>query len=106
MVTYYAQQEVWYTYCSDISENIRAKTKDRAAVHLECSRDHHEQVKEFLRIHCSKNTKPPYITGFLVIFIPDKMHISNKHFNSGAQIIAKRQGSLVNMIELRTSWSI
>ena len=82
------------------------KSKDRAAIHLECGRDNHAIVKDFLRIHCSKNTKPPYITGFPVIFIPDKMHISNKHSKSGAQIVAKRQGSLINKIELRTSWSI
>ena len=30
------------------------KSKDRAAVHLECGRDNHAIVKEFLRIHCSK----------------------------------------------------
>ena len=82
------------------------KPKDRAAVHLECSRTNHEQVKAFLRIHCSKNTKPPFLTGFPVIFIPDKMHISNKHSKSGAQIVAKRQGNLVTKIILRTSWSI
>lgn len=87
--------------------NISGHTsKDRAAIHLECGRDNHAIVKEFLRIHCSKNTKPPYITGFPVYFIPDKMHISNKHSKSGAQIVAKRQGSLINKIELRTSWSI
>ena len=79
------------------------KSKDRAAVHLEYRIDHNEQIKEFLRIHCSKNTKQPYITGFSVIFIPDKMHISNKHSKSVAQIVAKRQGSLVKMIELQTS---
>ena len=65
------------------------KSKDRAAVHLECGRDNHAIVKEFLRIHCFKNTKPPYITGFPVIFIPEKMHISDKHSKSGAQIVAK-----------------
>ena len=77
-----------------------------AAVHLECGRDHHEQVEEFLRIHYSKNINPPFITGFPMIFIPDKTYISNKHSKYGAQIVAKRQGSLVNMIELRISWSI
>jgi len=82
------------------------KSKDRAAVHLECGRDHHEQVEKLLRIHCSKTTKSPYLTGFQVVFIPDKMYISNKHSKFGAQIVAKRQGSLVNMIELRTSWSV
>ena len=82
------------------------KSKDRSAVHLECSRANHEQVKAFLRIHCSKTTKPPYLTGFPVIFIPDKMHISNNHAKAGAQIVAKRQGNIVNKIELRTSWSI
>ena len=44
--------------------------------------------------------------GFPVIFIPDKMHISNRQLKSGAQIVAKRQGNLVNKIDLRTSWSI
>jgi len=32
------------------------KSKDRSAVHLECGRDHQEQVKDFLRVHYSKNT--------------------------------------------------
>ena len=73
---------------------------------MECGRDHHEQVKNFLRIQYSKNTKPPYITEFPVTFIPDKMHISNKHSQYSAQTVAKRQGILVNMIELRMSWSI
>ena len=82
------------------------KSRDRSAVHLEYGRDGHEKVKAFLRIHCSKITKPPYLTGFPVIFIPDKMHISNKHSKSGAQIVAKRQGNLVTKIDLRTSWSI
>ena len=82
------------------------KSKDRADIYLECGRDNHTIVKNFLCIHCSKNTKPPYITGFPVIFIPDKMHISNKRSKSGAQIVAKRQGSLISKIELRTSWSI
>ena len=36
------------------------KSKDRAVVHLEYARDNHNQVKEFLRLHCSKNTNPPY----------------------------------------------
>jgi len=40
------------------------------------------------------------------MFIPDKVHISNKHSKSGAQIVAKRQGNLVTKIELRISWSI
>lgn len=53
--------------------------KDRLAVHLEWARDHHEQVKEFLRSHCSKNSKSPYHARVPVIFIPDKMHLSNKH---------------------------
>ena len=82
------------------------KSKERSAVHLECSRDSHEQVKAFLRIHFSKTTKPPFLTGFPVIFIPDKMHISNKHAKSGAQIVATRQGNIINKIQLRTSWSI
>ena len=41
-----------------------------------------------------------------MIFIPNKMHISNKHSQAGAKIVAKRQGNLVGKIELRTSWSI
>jgi len=52
------------------------------------------------------STKPPYLTGFPFIFIPDKMYILNKHSKSGAQVVAKQQGNLVNKIELRTSWSI
>ena len=75
-------------------------------MHLECSRDNHELVKIFLRRHWSKITKPPYMIGFPVIFIPEKMHIINKHSKLGAQIVAKRQGSLVNKIDLRTIWSI
>ena len=57
------------------------KSKERSAVHLECSRDNHEQVKAFLRIHFFKTTKPLFLTGFPLIFIPDKMYISNKHAN-------------------------
>ena len=75
-------------------------------MHLEYARDKPIQVKSFLQLHCSKNTKPSYITGFPVTFIPDKMHISNKHSKSGAKIVAKRQGSLVSKNELRTSWMI
>ena len=41
-----------------------------------------------------------------MIFIPEKMHISNKHSKLVTQIVAKRQGILVSEIELRTSWSI
>ena len=82
------------------------KPRERAAVHLECARSNHDGVKSFLYKHCSKNTKPPYLTGFPVIFIPDKMHISNKHSKSGAQIVATRQGNLAGKIILRTSWSI
>ena len=82
------------------------KSKERAAIHLECSRDNYEQAKAFLRIHFSKTTKPPFLTGFPVIFIPDKMHIINKYAKSGTQIVAKRQGNIINKIELRMSWSI
>ena len=82
------------------------KSKDRATVHLECSRDNHKLVKNFLRVHCSKNIKHSYMTGFSVILIPDKVHISNKHSKLGAQIVTKRQGNLVNKIDLCTSWSI
>ena len=82
------------------------KSNERSDVHLECSRANHEQVKAFLCVHFSKTTKPPYMTGFPVIVIPDKMHISKNHARSGAQIVAKRQGNLVNKIELWTSWSI
>ena len=39
-------------------------------------------------------------------FIPDKMHISNKHSKSGANMVAKRQGNLVVKIKLRKSWSM
>lgn len=47
------------------------------------------------------------MTGFPVIFIPHKMHISNQYYSkSGTKIVVKRQGSLVNKMELRTSWSI
>jgi len=79
------------------------KPRERAAIHIECARDNHDGVKTFLRQHCSKNTKPPYLTGFPIIFIPDKRLISNKHSKSGAQIVAKRQGNLASKIILRTS---
>ena len=46
------------------------------------------------------------MTGFLVVFISDKIYISNKHPKSGVQLVAKRQGNLVAKIDLRTSWSI
>ena len=82
------------------------KSKDRAAVHLKCSRNNYEQVKAFLRLYFSKATKPPFLTGFPIIFIPDKMYIINNHTKSGAQIVGKRQGNLIHKIKLRTSWSI
>ena len=72
-------------------------------MYLECARDKHDEMKIFLRLHFSKITKPLYITGVPIIFIPDKMYISNKHSKSGAQVVAKRQGKLVTKIELRTS---
>lgn len=61
------------------------KTRDRAEAHLEFTSSQHEQIKEFVRIYYSKNTKPPYIPGFLIIFIPDKKYISNKQSKSGVQ---------------------
>ena len=82
------------------------KSKERSAVHLEYSRANHEQVKTFLCVHFSKTAKHPYMTGFPVIDIPDKMHIPKNYARAGAQIVAKRQGNLVNKIKLWTSWSI
>ena len=66
------------------------KSRDWPEVHLECAKDKHGIVKDFLRLHCSKNTKIPYLTDFPVIFILDKMHISNKYSKSSAHVIAKK----------------
>ena len=66
------------------------KSKERSTIHLECSRGNQEKVKTFLRVRFSKTTKPLYMNGFPVIFIPDKMHISNNHARAGTQIVAKR----------------
>ena len=82
----------------------------RRETELQCTLNVHKvntnKLRNFYVCTVPKNTKPQYLTSFLTIFIPNKMHISNKHSKSGAQIIAKRQGSLVAKIELRTSWSI
>lgn len=63
-------------------------------MHLECARNNHNHVRELLRLYCSENTKPPYITGYPIIFISDKMHNFNKHSKSGTQVVAKQQDKI------------
>jgi len=93
-------------FCCRFRKISGQKSRHRLAFHFECVKDKHEIVKEFLRLHCFKKTKPPYLTGLPVIFIPDKMHISNKYSKPGARVVAKWQVSMVSKLGVRTSWNI
>ena len=50
--------------------------KELGAIHLETSRANFEKAKVFLRKHFSKDSETPYLTGFPVIYIPDRVHHS------------------------------
>ena len=83
-----------------------SKHQDQSAIHIETSREDYEKAKLFLREHFSKETQPPYLTGFPVYHIPDRVHIMNNHSRSGAALYKSRQSSLNKNVVTRGNWSV
>ena len=84
----------------------KSSDDDSKAIHLECERKHGELVRGKLRTTFTKDGKGISVTGFPIIFVPDRMFLHSTASKAGAAVVAKRQATLVQNIETRMSWGI
>ena len=73
---------------------------------METGRENFEKAKAFLRKYFSKDSPPPYLTGFQAIYIPDRTHIVNLKSKASASILIKRQSMVVKNIVTRVNWLV
>ena len=79
---------------------------DSRAVHVECERKHGEMVRAKLREVFSKDGKGVSVTGFPLIFVPDRMYLHSTASKAGAAVVALRQANLITKLETRMNWGV
>lgn len=79
---------------------------DSRAVHVECERKHGEMVRAKLRMVFSKDGKGVSVTGFPLIFVPDRMYLHSTASKAGAAVVALRQAKLISKLETRMNWGV
>ena len=79
---------------------------DSRAVHVECERKHGEMVRAKLREVFGKDGKGVSVTGFPLIFVPDRMYLHSTASKAGAAVVALRQAKLISKLETRMNWGV
>ena len=84
----------------------RSGDNNARALHIECARDHMTAVKRVLHATFKKGADGRSITGFPLIFVPDRMHLLNNKAQAGAAVVAMRQAKLVKTLEIKPCWGV